>query len=302
MGHAGHGRQGRAQVVLGFEQVGHAGPRTDDLGQGLFDRAQGGGAGARFVRRGVGQVQQAGDLVRPAGGRGDRGGDAGAQQEVAVGIGDEALGGLGEAFLVEVRQGPLLEGLHQVGDGALDQALEVADDLVHGLAARLGFRNGDLLQRVLQVGARRLELFDQIRPVQQFERGGLVPRQPAFQQAADAIAGVGGVEVGRLDAERIALLDILLRLAAVDHALGEDGDRLVLAGVGIERFLADAHGDGAPLLQDVLGRLQRVGAVFRGDLERPLRADFAPDKKLVMDLAHAQPAPGASTMGYKTLR
>ncbi len=238
---AGHGGQGRAQVGLaGLEQVGHAGLGADDLGQGRLDGGQGGGPGLGVGGRGVGQVQQAGQLLGPVLAGRDRGGDAGPQQEGAVGIGGQPLGGAGEAFLVQVGQVALLERLHQVGDGALDQALEGADQFVDRHAPGLGLGDGDLLQGVLQVGAGGFQLLDQVGTVQQLERRGVVAVQEAFQQPADAVARVGGVEVGRLDAEGIKVLLHLLGLAAVDLTLGEDRDRLVFAGLGVEGFLADA--------------------------------------------------------------
>jgi hypothetical protein len=87
-------------------------------------------------------------------------------------------------------------------------------------APGLGLGNGDLLQGVLQVGAGRFQLLDQVGTVQQLEGRGVVTRQPAFQQPADAVAGVGGVEVGRAGrtADR-GPPDLLLGLAAVDLPL-----------------------------------------------------------------------------------
>jgi hypothetical protein len=181
--------------------------------------------------------------------------------------------------------------------------LEGADKFVDRHAPGLGLGDGDLLQGVLQVGAGGFQLLDQVGTVQQLERRGVVAVQPALKQPADAVAGVGGVEVGGLDAERIQVLLHLLGLAAVDLALGEDRDRLVFAGLGVEGFLADPHGDRPALLQGLLGGGQGVGADFCRHVERPLRADLAAHEQLVMDLvAHRQRAPRSSLMGYKTLR
>jgi hypothetical protein len=109
-------------------------------------------------------------------------------------------------------------------------------------AAVLGLGDGDLLQGVLQVGAGGFQLLHQVGPVQELEGGGAVALQPAFQQPADAVAGVNGIEVLGRDAEGLDVLADLLdrrldRLAHIeDHGAAEG------AGFGVKRLLADPGG------------------------------------------------------------
>ena len=202
------------------EQLHDPGPGAEDLGQRRLEHVEGERAGGGLARRLVGQIEQPVDLAAPAGAGAHRPGDAAAQQILLIGMADQPLGRGGEALGLEVGKAALALVAHHPVDGGLHQLLEVADDVVHGLAARLRLRDGDLLDGVLQLQPGRLQLFDQVGPMQELERRRAVARQPAFQQPPDPIAGVQGIEVVRADAERLQALTRLLHLAPVGFALG----------------------------------------------------------------------------------
>jgi hypothetical protein len=61
---------------------------------------------------------------------------------------------------------------------------------VHRDAASLGFRDGDLLHRVLDLDARGVQFLHEVRPVQQLEGGDALALQPAVQQPPDPLTGM----------------------------------------------------------------------------------------------------------------
>ena len=284
-GQPGHGRQRLAQVHLrSAQQVGQPGPRAQDLGQGLPEHLEGQGPRRRRLRGGVGEVEQAVDLLAPAVAARQGGGDACAQQVDPVGLLGQAFGGLGEAVAVDVGQLALAGVAQHPLDGRLDQPLEGADHLVDADAALLGLGDGDLLDGVLQLHARGVEPLDEVGPVQQLERRGLLAGQPGIQQAADALAGVDAVEVRRGHAQGLLVVARLLGLDLVDRAQGEDDQAAELARFLVQRLLGHPHADGAALGQHVLGLLDGVGAVLGRDLQRPAGVGLAPREHLVMHL------------------
>jgi hypothetical protein len=184
-----------------------------------------------------------------------------------------------EAFLGEVGEGVLLGVAQHALDGAVDEDVEGADQLVDRHAARLGVRHGDLLDGVLHLAVGGFQLADQVGTMQQFEGGGPMAVQPFFQHLADPLAGVQGVEVLGLDAERLEpLLD--LGLLGLGGAEGQDGDRAELAGVLVEGFLVDPGRGDLAAVHLLVGGGDGLGAVFGGEFEAPARARRAPDEDL----------------------
>jgi hypothetical protein len=171
-------------------------------------------------------------------------------------------------------------------DGALHQGVKGADQLVHRGPAGLRLRDGDLLDGVLQVGARRLELLHEVGPVQQFEGGGVVARQPLIQQTADPLAGVQAVEVLRRDAQGLCVGrsgDLAGRLL---RAHAEDRHRLELARILAERLLADLGGGDFAIVMQRLGVLQGAGSILHRHFQRPARAGTFANKNLEMHARH----------------
>ncbi len=203
---------------------------------------------------------------------------------MALGLAGQAAAEGGEAL----RRGGRQDALPAVGqdpfDGAVDQLLETAHHLVHAEAASLGLGHGDLLHRVLQLHARGFEPFDQVRPMQELEGRGGVAAQPAFQEAANAVAGMDVVEIGGTDAGRAAILDRDLALGLLGGALVEDGDAGELAGLGIHRLLGHLHRDEARREQHLLGGQKGVLAVFGRQLQAEACAIGAPGEHFEMHL------------------
>ena len=281
-GQTGHGRQPHAQLQVLAEQALEARRGAEDFGQGLFDGLQGQAPGRTGDRRGVGQVEQAGDLVGPVPGRRDGGRHAGAQQIGALGLAGDPFGGGGEAFLVHVGQAATTGVAQQALDRPAHQGLEGAHDLMHAQPAGLGLGHGDLLNGVLQFDAGGFQLLDQVGPVQQFEGRRLLAHQPAVQQPADPLTGVDGIEVLRGHAERIVPLRLLLGLDVVRQAEGLDVDAAILVGLEIHRLLGDAGGRHPALGDQLLGHGQGLGAVLRRHLQRPPGGGRLFDENLVM--------------------
>ncbi len=260
-------RQIAAEVEFAAEKVveAHAGPQ--DLAQRLFEDKEGEASPRPLGRGRVGQIEQQVDLLGPGLGRGDEVGDARADKILTLWIAAEPLAGGGEVFLGQIGEAALaLIGQHPV-DGALDHRLEAADHFVDADAARLGLRHGDLLNGVLQVVARRLQLLDQVGAVQQLPRSRSLAHQPVLEQAADPVAGVDVVEVLRADAQRAAVLELDLRLGTLLGPLVEDRNRLVLAVFGVERLLADLHRGELAAFQHLLGGLDGLVAIFHRELQ-----------------------------------
>ncbi len=161
--------------------------------------------------------------------------------------------------------------------------MEAADDLVHADAGGLGLGHGDLLHGVLQFDARGFQFLDQVGPVQQLEGRGALAVQPFLKQAADALARMHGVEVGRAGAQRPLLHHIGFALGLFGDALGQDGDRVVLAGLRIQRLLGHPHRGEPAALEQFLGRLDRALAKLGGGFEIERRTAGTPREDFEMD-------------------
>ena len=282
--HPHHGGQAAALVQRGPQDFRQVGPRAQLLAQDLFDRDHHHGARRALARRPIGQVHQPVETrPRPAG-AGQRAGDDPAHDEGAIRRTRQLLGHIGQRPVGQVGEGSLAPGGHHPFHRLPDELLIVTDQLMRGLTRGLALGNDDLLDRVLQFDAGRLELFDQIRPVQKLEDGDAVAPEPVLQHPSDQLAGMRCVEVLRAQAVRALFVGVdeaLLR--RFRHALGQDGVAAELHRVRIQRLLGDPHRHGVLVLQDFLGSIDGVLALFGRQHQRPRRGRRLADIELVVD-------------------
>ena len=168
--------------------------------------------------------------------------------------------------------------------GLIGQFLVVADKIVDRLAHILALGHGDLLDGVLKFDARGIQLFRQIRPVQQFEGGDAMPGQPVLQHSADQLPGMGGVEIlGRRAAQSGLILGDDAFVGSLGRTARQHGQAVEFHGVGVERFLGHAHGGHPAVAQHILGRLDGVSAVLGRHLEAPGGGRRLADEDFVVD-------------------
>ena len=290
-GQPGHGRQA-ARPGRGRSPSMSSRPvlRAEDLGQRLFDAPQSASAAAGPVGgRGVGQVEQAGRPSRSRSGPGRwRPATPRAQQVGALGIlGHPLGGGLAKPSLSRSGSTPLRGVLHQPLDGALDQALEGADQSRATETPRAWASGMAIFWMACCRSMPEASSFS-TRSGRCSSSNGVasLALQPAFQQPADPLAGVDGVEVLRRDAERLGGLRRPSSCAAVSAAPRfRMVTRLEFAGLGVEGLLGDP--DGGDLALGRSAPWPRRCAVARSSVamfERPAGARVLPDEDLEMDL------------------
>ena len=220
--------------------------------------------------RALGEIHQPVE-TRPAAAQAlQRAADNTAHDEGAVRLAGHPVGDVGDRTVFEAGEEIAPPGGDDAFAGLIRQLLIVAHQFVDRLAHILAFGHGDLLDGVLELDARSFQLFGQIGAVQQFEGGDAVTAQPVLEHPADRLAGVRRVEILRRRAARPGLVlghdPFALNLG---RAAGQHGDAVELHGVGVERLLGHAHGGGAVVGEQVLGGLDRLGAVLRRHLEGP---------------------------------
>lgn len=173
--------------------------------------------------------------------------------------------------------------LHEIVE-LFDQGLDIRI-----LLARAGDR--DLLDGVLQLGARGLEVLHQIGPVQQLHRQGLHAFQPARQHALDRVPGVRLGQVVRCQAGQARLGVLFLELPEGFGAALEDGNRPEGAGLVIEGFLGHAGGPVRVPAEQVVGEFDGgIAAVLCLD-EGPAGFPVLLEEDFVVDIAGHPPPP-----------
>ena len=111
-----------------------------------------------------------------------------AHDESALGLSRQTMGQIGDGSFFKAGKASAPSSRHHTLQSALRQLLVVPHQVVDGLPDRLAFRHRHLLDCMLEFKTRRLELFGQVRAVQQLERGHALTFQPIFQNTPDRLA------------------------------------------------------------------------------------------------------------------
>lgn len=303
--HAHDGGQAAALVQGRAQNLRQPGPHAQKLAQDLFDRDHDHGPGRPRRRGPVGQVHQPfqtrARALRPHQGPGD---DP-AHDEGPVRNAGQPFGHIGQRAMGQVGKGVPAPGRHDPFHRLFGQFLIVTDQFVRGLAGVLALGNGDLLDRVLDLDAGRLQQFDQVRPVQQLKGGDAIAHQPILQHPADQVARMGRIEVVRSDAVGAFVVRGNQPLPGrLGRASGQDGDAVELHGLAIQGFLGHPDGHRLFLAQDFLGRVDGVLALFGRQHQRPGGRSRLADIDFVVDgtghaLAFLRSGPGSWIKGFK---